>query len=188
MLIQSCCLLSKVQCYWYKSTEFLLMQQRNITESPSYSNCSWCLKVIYTKNLDFVLVIIKVTCRPTHWGSLRVSCQTSALQKSIYSSPSEPRRPLIRWRNVDNQPSSSAPRLHTLSDRCTCWASSRVWLLQGSKTHKKTKQNKSVSSENTHGKQQCLWQNNSRSLTSSCPPPRPRRGQHPWWTQRWPSG
>ena len=139
MLIQSCCLLSKVQCYWYKSTEFLLMQQRNITESPSYSNCSWCLKVIYTKNLDFVLVIIKVTCRPTHWGSLRVSCQTSALQKSIYSSPSEPRRPLIRWRNVDNQPSSSAPRLHTLSDRCTCWASSRVWLLQGSKTHKKTK-------------------------------------------------
>lgn len=118
------------------------MQQSNLTESPSVSKSthrSWCLKVIYAKNLDFVLVIIKVTFRHNHWGSLRVSCQTSALQKSIFSSPSEPRRPLIRWRNMDNQPSSSAPRLHTPSVRCTCWASSRVWLLQGSKTHGKKK-------------------------------------------------
>lgn len=71
-------------------------------------------------------------------------CLLSSLSttKSIFLSLSEPRRPLIRWRNMDNQPSSSAPRLHTPSVRCTCWASSRVWLLQGSKTHEKKKKKK----------------------------------------------
>lgn len=122
----------------------------------------------------YILLYLHNESGQNHLSSHLVSCQTSTLQKSIFSSPFE-----RRWSLIDG----GLMRIISLPVLCSPAGLLTVFDFF-------TVQGQESPSRSSHPEQTTAasWPINSQSLMSSCPPPRRRRGRHPWWTQRWPSG